>query len=81
MIPLPSDTFQLSALLFELRLQGLLVVLLALTASYRRFSVLESLPGLLVLDWVLQEGVSAILVDDGILQILLLLVGEAAEVN
>ena len=78
MISLQSDTIELPALLIKLLLQGLLVVLLSLAASDGALAVLESLPGLLVFNWILQEGVRAILVDNCILQVLFLLVGEPA---
>ena len=67
MISLESDTIELPALLIKLLLQGLLVVLLSLAASDGALAVLESLPGLLVFNWILQKGVRAILVDNCIL--------------
>ena len=74
-ISLLSDSLKMLRLLVKLLLQRLLVVLLPLSASHGRFSILKSLPCLLVLDGVVQERVRAILVDDGILQVLLLFVG------
>ena len=61
--------------LLNLLLKGLLISLLSVSASDGRFPVLKSLSGLLVLHWVLEVSVGSILVNDGILQVLLLLIG------
>lgn len=58
-----------------------MVVLLSLSASHGGLSVLKSLSSFLVLDWVFQERVGTVLVDDSVLQVLLLLIGKTTEVN
>ena len=75
LMPLRTDSLEKQRLLLKLLFQGLLIVLLPLSASHRRLSILESLPSFLVLDRVVQERVGAILINDGILQVLLLFVG------
>ena len=70
-----SNLFEIFNKLFDLLLQSLLVVLLSLSASYGRLSILKSLPGLLVFDGILQECVCAIFVNYVILEILLFLIG------
>ena len=74
-VPLFGDSLEKQRLLLKLLFQGLLIVLLPLSASHRGLSILESLPSFLVLDGVVQERVRAILINNGILQVLLLFVG------
>lgn len=48
------ELLNLDFMLINLSLKNLLVVLLSLSASYGRFSVLKSLSGLFVFAWVLK---------------------------
>jgi hypothetical protein len=71
-------SFKIVVLLLELLnllLKSLLMSLFAMSGAHSRLSVLESLSGLLVLHGIFKIGVGSIFIDDGILQILLLLIG------
>jgi len=68
-------------MLINLSFKNLLVVLLSLSASYGRFSVLKSLSSLFVFAWVLKIWVCSILVNDGVHEVLLLLVGKSINID
>lgn len=68
-------------LLFNLGFEHLLIVLLSLSASDGRFSILQSLPCFLVLERVIKVRVGTIFVDDGVIEVLLLLVCKLVKVD
>jgi len=76
-----NDIIHLLILISDLLLKSLLISLLSEPAPNGRLSILQSLSGFFVFDWVFKVRVSTILVNDGILEILLFLVSELLNIN
>ena len=68
-------------LLLNLLLENLLVVLLSLSASDGRLSVLKSLSCFLILKGIVEIRIGTIFVNNGVLQVLLLLIGEFLKID
>jgi len=81
LLPRVNEGLDILLLLIDLLLECLLVGLLSEPASDSRLSILQSLSGLLVFDWVVEIRVGAIFIVDRVLEILLFLVGQLLDID